>query len=122
MTGLSRSPLAACCSPASAFFFAFFRIFTRSTMGLLDGWARGAGACGTEAVLAAGGGDARRVDGQCVFAEGVQQCRRGQRVDDARDAAAECMDLAHCLGAERIARPAGHTDAVLDVSRRLLLG
>src|SRR5260221_6373671 len=106
MTGLSRSPLAACCSPASAFFFAFFRIFTRSTMGLLDGWARGAGACGTEAGLAAGGGDARRVDGQRGLAEGVQEFRRGNRVDDVADATADGVALADSVAAERISRRA----------------
>src|SRR5258706_381730 len=104
--GISRSPLAATRSPS---FFAFLRILTRSTMGYL------------ETMLARRGGDAGGVDGQGVVAEGVEQRGRGQGVDHARDAAADGVDLANGLGAERIPRSARHPDAVLDVAGRVVL-
>src|SRR5205085_5895180 len=72
------------CADSRAF---FFRIFTRSTMDVVDPlifrWNL------AQAVLAGGGGNARCVDRLGVVAEGVEQCRGGQGVEHARDAAAD---------------------------------
>src|SRR3954468_4718688 len=99
----------ACSSPgasAAAAFFACLRIFTRSTMAL-------------HAMLASGGGDARGIDRRGVFAERVEQRGGGQRVDQARDAAAHHVNFFHRFVAERIALAARDADAVLDVADRL---
>src|SRR5258708_33425679 len=117
MTGASSSgratpslpAAAAACSPSSAFFFAFLRIFTRSTMGCL------------QVVIAGGRGDAGRVDDRGVFAEGVEQSCRGEGIDDSRDAAAHEVNLPDGFGAEGIALPPGHVDAMLDVAGRVFL-
>src|SRR3954451_17113306 len=94
------------CEPATSF-FAFLRIFTRSTMDL-------------HSMLARRGRDARRVDRRSVFAEGIEQRRRGEGVDQARDAAADDVDLRHRFARERIALAAGDADAVVDVVDRFL--
>src|SRR6185436_530914 len=88
-------------------FFAFFLIFTRSTMR------------GLHAVLAGGAGDARGVDGLGVLAEGVEERGGGEGVDQAGDAAAEEVDLFHRVEVEWIPGAAGDADAMLDVLDRL---
>src|SRR3954451_3127318 len=93
--------------PATSAFFAFLRIFTRSTMDL-------------HSMLARRGRDARRVDRRSVFAERIEQRRRGEGVDQARDAAADDVDLRHRFARERIALAAGDADAVVDVVDRFL--
>src|SRR5204862_8174602 len=92
-------------------FFAFLRILARSTMHDLLG--RG------EAMLAGGGSDARGVDALRVVAEGVQQRGGGQRVDQARDAAAHGVDALHRRPREGVSSAAGDADAMLDVVDRL---
>ena len=79
-------------SPSSFFSFAFFRTFTRSTMGLLQLGAR------------ARRSRSRRVDNLGVFAECVEQRGRRQGVDQPRNAAAQQVNLFHRFPAERIAR------------------
>src|ERR1051326_5780417 len=83
----------------------FFRIFTKSTMRVR-----------LHPVLFCRGGDAGRVDGLGVFAEGIEECGRREGVDEARDAAAQRVNLFHRLAVEGIARAAGDADAVLDRS------
>src|SRR6185436_10412790 len=61
----------------SSFFFAFLRIFTKSTMGVLH------------AMLASGGIDSGGIDGLGVFSESVEQRGGGERIDQARNAAAD---------------------------------
>src|SRR5205085_6146677 len=113
----SGSGGAALCSSATgafssaSFFLAFFRIFTRSTMRVLR----------RHAVFARGGVDAGGIDRRRVFAEGVEERGRGEGVDQARDAAAQRVNLHHRFAAERIARAAGDADAMLDVFERLVL-
>src|SRR5215213_1355597 len=83
----------AAAASASSFSFAFFfLILTRSTM-------RG----GLHVVLSGGGRDARGIDRLGVFAEGVEERGRGQGIDQARNAAADGVDLFHRLAAERVA-------------------
>src|ERR1051326_2812136 len=93
--------------PPSFSFFAFLRIFTRSTMRL-------------QPVLVRGGGDALRIDRLRVLAERVEQRRRGERVDQPRDPAAGRVNLLHRRAAERVARAAADAHAMLDVRDRLL--
>src|ERR1051326_225623 len=66
--------------PPSFSFFAFLRIFTRSTMRL-------------QPVLVRGGGDALRIDRLRVLAERDEQRRRGERVDQPRDPPAGRVNL-----------------------------
>src|SRR5206468_9808932 len=96
--------------PASCF-CAFLRIFTRSTMRVLR----------RHAVFARGGVDAGGIDRRRIFAEGVEQRSRSERVDQSRDSSAQRVNLHHRRGAERIARATGDADAMLDVLERLVL-
>src|SRR5438105_560620 len=100
----SDSPL-----PTPNTFFAFFRIFTRSTMNVVDPlifrWRF------TQAMLAGGGGDARCVNRFGVVAEGIEQRGCGERVEHARNAAAGGVHGAGGVGGERIPRAAADADA-----------
>src|SRR5207302_1757987 len=101
----SDSPL-----PTPNTFFAFFRIFTRSTMDVVDPlifWWRFA-----KAMLAGGGGDARCVNRFGVVAERIKQRGCGERVQHARDAAADGVHGTDGVGGERIPRTAGDANAV----------
>src|SRR2546430_1855800 len=103
MTGSAGGTSAFCFLPSA---FAFLRIFTRSTMCL-------------QPMLARRGDDALRVDRLGVFAERVEQRRRGEGVDQPRDPAARGVDLLHGRAAERVPRAAADADAMLDVLDRL---
>src|SRR5688572_13996611 len=83
--------VASAAAAASFFSFAFLRIFTRSTMGVLH------------LVFASGGDDAADVDRLGVFAECIEQCRGGECVDHTWNAATQRVNLFHGLAAERIA-------------------
>src|SRR4051794_32028134 len=97
--------------------FAFFRIFTRSTMDVVDPLIFRRHFAQT--VLACGSGNARGIDRLGVVAEGVEQRGCGEGVEHARDAAADGVHGADCVRGEGISRAAGHADAVLDVQHRL---
>src|SRR5687767_11208664 len=72
------------------------------------------------AVLPGGGGNTRRLDVLRVVAESIEECRRGQRVDQPRNAAAERVDLLHGGAAEGVSRASRDADPVLDVVDGLL--
>src|SRR5712691_5732573 len=94
--------------PSLFFSFAFLRIFTRSTMRLLH------------LMVARRGVDAGNVNRLGVFPKGVEQRGRCQRVDQARDAGAQQVNLFHRGAAEGIAAAPGDADAVIDVSKSFL--
>src|SRR5205823_8866379 len=73
-----------------------------------------------QSVFARGGGDARGVDALGIVAEGVEQRGGGEGVDQPRDAAADGVNALHGRARERVARAAGHADAMLDVRDRLV--